>query len=132
MDPKIIVRTVAVLLLAGSVLACAVDLARRDHESEPPPPAAGDAIDPLAAEFARCKALGAEAVNDSACKTAWAKTRDRSFGPGEGQSGHRIDPFPATPNASAPKATPKIFLDRAPATSRPNTESPPGMGSEGR
>jgi conjugative transfer region protein TrbK len=132
MDPKIIVRTIAVLLLAGSVLACAVELGRLGPAPEPPAASSEQNADPLSAELARCKALGDAAVDDAACKEAWAKSRDRFFGNQTPGQDRRIDPFPATPNASASKATPKIFLDRAPSTSRPDSATSPGLGSEGR
>ncbi len=126
------VRAIAVILLAGSVLACAVDLARHDPESQPPPPATDDTDDPLAAELARCKALGAQAANDATCKAAWAKSRERFFAPGTPYQGHLIDPFPATPDATAPKALPKIHLDRAPSAPPSNAANGPSTDFEGR
>ena len=132
MDPKIIVRTLAVILLGGSVLACAVDLARRDPESKPPPPATDDTIDPLAAELGRCKVLGAEVADDTACKAAWAKSRERFFAPGVPYQGRLVDPFPATPDSLAPRAPSKIHLDRAPSAPQPNAGSTLSTDSEGR
>jgi conjugative transfer region protein TrbK len=130
MDPKIIARAAAVFLLAGSVLACAVEVARLDPT--PSLSAMDGNIDPLAAELARCKALGAEAANDDACKRAWAKSRERFFAPGTPYQGRPVDPFPATPDSPQPLPPPKIHLDRAPSDPQPNARSTPGMGSEGR
>jgi conjugative transfer region protein TrbK len=129
MEPKIIARAAAVILLGGAVLACAVELAQRIHISESSLPATDDRMDPLAHELARCKALGAEAPHDAACKAAWAQNRARFLAPGAPYHPRAIELFPATPDA--PKAPPKIHLDRAPSAPQPDG-SPPGMGSEGR
>jgi len=67
MDPKIIARAAAVILLAGAVLACALELARQDRTLESSLPAAHDNMDPLANELARCRALGAEAETRPRC-----------------------------------------------------------------
>jgi conjugative transfer region protein TrbK len=39
-----------------------------------------DAIDPLAAELARCRAITDPAAVDEACRRAWAERRARFFG----------------------------------------------------
>ena len=39
-----------------------------------------DAVDPLAAELARCRALTDPAAIDEACRRAWAERRARFFG----------------------------------------------------
>jgi conjugative transfer region protein TrbK len=129
MDPKIIARAAAVILLAGTVLACAVELARQDQTSESSLSAVDDRMDPLARDLARCKVLGAEAAHDAACKAAWAQNRARLLAPGAPYQGRSIDLFPATPEA--PKAPPKIHLDRAPSAPQPDG-SARGMDSEGR
>jgi conjugative transfer region protein TrbK len=132
MDPKIIARAGAIILLAGTLLACAVEVARLDRGSTPSVSAMDGNIDPLAAELARCKALGADAANDDACKRAWAKNRERFFAPGAPYQGRPVDPFPATPDSPQPLPPPKIHLDRAPSAAPPNAGSTPSMGSEGR
>ena len=38
--------------------------------------------DPLAAELARCRAIGMAALGDAACKAAWAENRRRFFAGG--------------------------------------------------
>ena len=73
MDPKTIAKTAAVVLLVGAVLACALEWAQRDRTLKPSTTTAYDNMDPLADELSRCKALGAEAANDVACKAAWAQ-----------------------------------------------------------
>src|SRR5262245_36373025 len=129
MDPKIIARATAVILLAGAVLACALELARQDRTLESSARAVHDEIDLLGGELARCKALGAEAAHDAACKAAWAQNRARFLAPSAPHQDRVIQLFPATPDV--PKAVPKIHLDRAP--SFPQSDgSTPGTDPEGR
>jgi conjugative transfer region protein TrbK len=125
MDPKIIARAAAVILLAGAVLACAVELAQQDRTLESSLPAAHDNMDPLTNELARCKALGAEAAHDPDCKAAWAQNRARFLAP----SAPRQDRSTAAPDV--PKGIPKIHLDRAPSTPQ-SDGSMPGIDPEGR
>ena len=106
MDPKIIARAAAILLLAGAVLACALELARQDRTLESSLPAAHDNMDLLANELARCKALGAEAAHDAACKAAWAQNRARFLAPSAPRQDRPIELCPAAPDV--PKAVPKI------------------------
>src|SRR5262249_22175643 len=127
MDPKIIARAAAVILLAAAVLACALELARQDRTSESSVPAADDKMDALAGELARCKALGREAEHDAACKAVWAQNRARFLAPSAPYQGRPIELFPATPDV--PRAIPKIDLDRAPSTPQSDGSTP---GSEGR
>jgi conjugative transfer region protein TrbK len=135
MDARMFPRVGAIVLLAGTVLACAVELAHRDLESERSASSTRSTSEidgPLAVELARCKALGSEAANDAVCKAAWAKSPERFFAPGTPYQGHAIDPFPATPDAPIPKAPAKIYLDRAPPAARPNAGSTPDTDPEGR
>ncbi len=132
MDPRMFVRAIAVILLAGSVLACAVEVARLGHGSEPAEPTSQDNNDPLAAELARCKALGAEAADDTHCKAVWAKNRERFLAPATQYQGHRIDLFPATLDVPTPKAPPKLHLDRAPSAPQPNGGGTANTDFEGR
>jgi conjugative transfer region protein TrbK len=129
MDPKIIARTAAVILLAGAVLVCALELARQDRTLESSLPSAHDNMDPLANELARCKALGAEAAHDAACKAAWAQNRARFLAPSAPHEDRSIQSFPAT--SDAPKAPAKIHLDQAPSTPQ-SDGSTPGPDPEGR
>ena len=124
-----IVRAAAVILLAGAVLACAVEMARLDRSSESSAPGVDDNRDLLAGELARCKILGAEAAHDAACKAAWAQNRARFLAPATPRQNRSIELFPAT--SDAPKAPPKIHLDRAPSALQPSGNAP-GMESEGR
>ena len=129
MDPKIIARAAAVILLGGAVLACALELARQDRTLESSTTAAYDNMDPLANELSRCKALGAEAANDAACKAAWAQNRARFLAPSAPYQDHSIELFSATPNA--PQTVPKIHRGRVPSTSQSDV-STPGTNPEGR
>jgi conjugative transfer region protein TrbK len=129
MNPKIIARAAAVILLAGAVLACALELARHDRILESSLPAAHDNRDLLANELARCKTLGAEAAHDAACKAAWARNRARFLAPSAPHQDRSMELFPATPDF--PKASANIHLDRAPSTPQPDG-SMPGIDSEGR
>ena len=129
MDPKIIARAAALILLGGTVLACAVELARQSRTIGSSTSAADDNMDLPANELARCKALGAEAAHDAACKAAWAQNRARFLAPSAPHQNRSIEVFPATPDV--PKAVPKIHVDRAPSALQPDG-STPGMDSEGR
>jgi conjugative transfer region protein TrbK len=129
MDPKILARAGAVILLAGTVLACAVELAQRDLTSQTSVPMTDDKMDPLAGELARCKALGAEAVHDVACKAAWAQNRARFLAPGAPYQDRSVDLFPATPDV--PKGTPKVHVDPAPSTPQSDGGTP-SSDPEGR
>src|SRR6516164_8159989 len=120
MDPKIIARAAAVILLAGAVLACTLELSL---------PAAHGNMDPLANELARCRALGAEAAHDAACKAVWVQNRARFLAPLAPHQDRSIQLFPATPDVS--QAVPKIHLDRAPSTPQSDGGTP-GTGPEGR
>jgi conjugative transfer region protein TrbK len=114
MDPKTVVRAAAVVSLAGTVLACAIDVARFHRTSEHAAELKQDGDDPLRAELARCKALKADAANDSGCKAAWATSRERFLAPGATYQGRTIDPFPGTPDGPSSNAQQKLFSDRGP------------------
>jgi conjugative transfer region protein TrbK len=130
MNPKVIVRVAAVVVLAGAMLACAIDVARLHRNPEPPASTAGETSDPSAAELARCKSLGAKASKDPDCKAAWAKSRERFFTPGPPYQGRSIDPFPATPDVPS-KAPAQTEINSAPLA--PPASGPvPDTSSDGR
>jgi len=129
MDPKIIARAAAVILLAAAVLACALELARQGRTLESSLSAADDKMDRLANELARCRALGAEAAHDPACKGVWAQNRARFLAPSAPHQDRSIQLFPTTPDV--PKGIPKIHLDRAPSTPQ-SDGSTPSTGPKGR
>ena len=129
MDPKIVARAAAIILLGVAVLAGALELARQGRTLESSPPATHHNIDLLARELARSSARGAEAAYDAACKAAWAQNRARFLAPSAPHQDRSIELFPATPDVS--QAVPKIHLDRAPSTPQ-SDGSTPGMDPEGR
>src|SRR5262245_60126552 len=129
MDPKIIARATAVILLAGAVLACALELTWQDRTLESSARPVPDEIDRLAGELARCKDLGAQAAHDATCKNAWAQNRARFLAPSAPHQDRAIELFPATPGV--PKGIPKIHLDRAPSTSQSDGTTS-ATGHEGR
>jgi hypothetical protein len=122
MNPMIIARTAAVVVLAGAVLACALEWAQRNRTPAPSTATAHDNTDPLADELSRCKALGAEAANDAACKIAWSQNRARFLARSAPYPDRSIELFPATPDV--PPAVPKIHLDRAPSTPQSDVGTP--------
>ena len=129
MHPKLTIRIATIILLAGTMLACAIDVARWHHDHEPLASSVNENNDPSAAELARCKALGADAVNDAACKAAWAKSRERFFAPGTPYQGRPINPFPAAPDVPA-KAPSQTEIDHAPLAP-PVVDRTPGVNSDG-
>src|SRR6476469_27145 len=106
MDPKTIAKTAAVVLLVGAVLACALEWAQRDRTLKSSTTTAYDNLDPLDDELSRCKALGAEAANDAACKVAWSQNRARFPARSAPYPDRSIELFPATPDM--PQGAPKI------------------------
>lgn len=132
MDSRLIIRAIAVMLLAGSAFACAVEVGRLGGDPDPTDTRKTDSAGPAAAELARCSALGREAANNAACQAAWAKNRQHFFGAGRVESAHRPDLFPALPNVPSPKVPAKIELDRAPSAPPPNAGDPPAAAPQGR
>lgn len=130
MDPKIIIRTIAVALLAGSVLACAVEIGRFGAGDEPTP-STGGGVDTSSAELLRCTKLGARALNDATCQSAWAKNRHHFFGAGRVRPGQQPDIFPALHKKLPTKAPAKTELDQAPSPPLPNTATAPGAAQQG-
>jgi conjugative transfer region protein TrbK len=116
MDPKIIARTAAVVVLAGAVLACALKWAQRNRTPAPSTATPRDNMDPLADELSRCKALGAEAANDAACKVPWSQNSARFLARSAPYPDRSIELFPTTPDM--PQVVPKVHRHRLPSTPR--------------
>jgi conjugative transfer region protein TrbK len=129
MDPKTIAKTAAVVLLVGAVLACALEWAQRDRTLKPSTTTAYDNKDPLDDELSRCKALGAEAANDPACKVVWSQNLARFLARSAPYPDRSIELFPATPDM--PQGTSKIHRDRVPSTPQ-SDGSRLGTNPEGR
>jgi len=128
MDPRSGMRVAAVVVLAGAMLACALDVARIHRDGQLSAASANTASDPLATELLRCKAPGTDAANDAACKDAWAKSRERFFTPGQPYQHRPVDSFPLTPDL--PEGPPaKDEIHRTPP--RPPA-STPSTSSDGR
>ncbi len=86
------VRRVIVILAVGTVVSgIAAVVVGLDGEDTAPRarPAISRPADPLRAELLRCNSLGQAALDDPACRSAWAENRRRFFSPGERRSvGH--------------------------------------------
>ena len=81
MDGKVLARLGAVVFVAIAVTATAIDMARKDEPSAPPPASAlQPQPDPLRATLRRCQQLGEAAASDADCLAAWAESRDRFLG----------------------------------------------------
>ncbi len=92
MDGKMLARLAAVVFIAIAVTATAIDMARKDEPSAPPPaPAFQPPTDPLRETLRRCQQLGEAAASDTDCLAAWAESRDRFLG---------RKPAPAAPQSS--------------------------------
>ena len=91
------VRTIRVLgVFALGLFLClvAVWLIRDDAPARRSSGAPVRAADPLHAELVRCGAIGSLALDDPACRRAWAENRRRFFG------------TPATPSANPNRREP--------------------------
>jgi conjugative transfer region protein TrbK len=111
---KPLVNAIAFIALAGVLLATAIalnDTRVSSMRSKDEPPAA--IFGALDAEFARCKAIGAEAANDPVCKAVWEDNRKRFF------KSEKL-PISMSP-AQAPKDTPQ-----SPTTPNANSSPPSG------
>ena len=85
LDRPRVVRIVAVLAAGTLVAGVAAWLAgeRWDDDRRPARPVAAISSDPLHAELHRCNDLGQSALNEPACRAAWAENRRRFFAPAE-------------------------------------------------
>ncbi|MFC5422875.1 putative entry exclusion protein TrbK-alt [Bosea eneae] len=80
------VRRVIIILAIATVLSgIAAVVVGPDGEDAAPRarPALSQPVDPLRAELLRCNGLGQAALDDPACRSAWAENRRRFFSPGE-------------------------------------------------
>src|SRR2546429_9468340 len=104
MDPTIIARAAAIVLLAGTVLACALELVRQDLTSASSLPAVDDKMDRLLGELPPCKAPGAEEAPDAPSKGALAQPPPPLLaprGPPPGAPLPVFSPAPAPPKAAS-------------------------------
>ncbi len=84
-DSPVLIRFGALAFAVLAIVLAAVQLDRgsgRDGSAKQVMTIApdADAVDPLAVELARCRALTDPAAIDEACRRAWADRRARFFG----------------------------------------------------
>lgn len=111
MDIKILSRSVAYVALAGALVAAAIALNNRQYPTTQasmaaPAPSSG-APD---AEFAHCKAIGAEAADDAVCKAVWEANRERFFQSRTRYRDRVTDVVPATSTLKEPESPPGAEL----------------------
>lgn len=81
MDGKMLARLGAVVFIAIAITATAIDMARKDEPSVPPPALAlQPPADPLRENLRRCQQLGEAVASDAECLRIWAENRDRFLG----------------------------------------------------
>jgi conjugative transfer region protein TrbK len=74
-------RLGAVVFVAIALTVTAIDMARKDEPSAPPPASSFQPpADPLRESLRRCQQLGEAAASDADCLAAWAESRDRFLG----------------------------------------------------
>ena len=86
-------------LVAAAIIATAVHFNSEKAEPASAAPRSAMTVDPLAADLARCQALGIAALDDASCKAIWAENRRRFFTYQSGDT--KTQPMP--PQASTPK-----------------------------
>jgi conjugative transfer region protein TrbK len=84
MEPRTILRAASFTALAAALLATAIVLQREPEMPAPILRILPERQDALAAELARCRALGLAAADDAACQAAFARARERFLGTGDG------------------------------------------------
>ena len=80
-------RATGFALVAAAIVAAALHVQRGGAGERPALSRAAIRRDPLAAELARCQAIGLAAQTDAACEAAWAENRQRFFTYGRPTSG---------------------------------------------
>lgn len=73
------VRIAIVAGLAGLLTATAIVIATDERPPRERPAAIPAAPDPIRAELRRCREIGAAALDDPACQTAWRAAREAFF-----------------------------------------------------
>lgn len=72
-----LLRIAAGAFVAAVIVLAAIEATRGPDEAEQPVRSASPSADPLTAEMARCAAMGEAALQDEACRRAWAEHRRR-------------------------------------------------------
>ena len=83
MDWKIAARVIAALAVAAFMVVCAIALRPNTTEGTPAPTVQPQSGEPASSELLRCREIGAAALDDPACKKAWADSRRRFLGGNE-------------------------------------------------
>jgi conjugative transfer region protein TrbK len=82
---RLTAKQAAALGLSAAIVAGAVALAVTEERAGRPGPRDAPVrtlpVDPLAAEFTRCQALGEAGAHDAGCLAAWAENRRRFLAP---------------------------------------------------
>lgn len=106
MDLKIAARMIAVLALGAAMTAAVVALRGDGPEEAPAQNLRDPGGEPARSELARCRDIGQAALDDAACRKAWAENRRRFFDtarPGEPAQPkpERFGPAPAAADTTA-------------------------------
>lgn len=83
MDWKIAARVIAVLATGAFMVACAIALRPDGAEESAAPTVQSRGSEPASGELLRCREIGAAALDDPACRKAWADSRHRFLGGNE-------------------------------------------------
>ena len=75
-----LLRIAAGAFVAAVIVLAAVEATRAPNEAEQPVRSAVPPADPLSAEVSRCAAIGEAALENEACRRAWAEHRRRFLG----------------------------------------------------
>lgn len=118
MDLKIAARMIAVLAIAGTMIAAVMVLREDDTEVAPVLPLRNPGGEPVRSELLRCLDLGMAAAGDPACMKAWAENRRRFFERSE-------PPRPAEPKPERFGATPPTTDNRLPERPVPADDGGP-------
>ena len=112
MNIKPLVSAIALIALAGALLATAIALndaqvsLTQSTNTQPSATATGA----LEAELARCNSTGPEAANDTVCKAAWEANRKRFFESRKSPSAAESKTSPQSP--ATPSTSPSPYDDR--------------------
>ena len=75
-----LLRIAAGAFVAAVIVLAAIEANRAPDQAETPVRSAVPPADPLTAEVSRCATMGEAALEDEACRRAWAEHRRRFLG----------------------------------------------------
>lgn len=113
MEPKVLARAGAVILVVLMIAAAWIEMSRNSANPRPPDDTAVPASETsLREDLLRCSELGEAALRDDDCQKTWAESRDRFL--------HgRPSQLPTPGTALAPIAPPVSQLSSESASARP-------------